>query len=203
MKNNSTMLTGYRIGELYLRGLLIVLVILLFWYLVDYVWGHLDNMVADTKTATAALILILLLPLPLGWIQKNVMRKAFDKSRPTRALGRMEDRLVAELAKDEGHGYSVVLVNHPSNEIRSLGLVTAMIAGKDDDTEFAAVFVPKGPGQGVRGKIHIINVKELEYTDWDLRMFLQHQLTHGSSSPGHLDKAAWLESRKSDSPDIA
>lgn len=198
MSNGPTKIIWYRLGELYLRGLLVVLAILLVWYLLDAVWSQLENIVADPEIATAVLVSVFLLPLPLGWVQHNLLRKVFERKRSTRALGRMEDRLVAELAADDRHGYPVVLVNFPNDKIRSLGLVTATIAGKEHGTEFAAVFLPRGPGHGMKGNIRIINVEELEYTDWDLRVFLQHQMTHGSSSPGHLDKAAWLESRETD-----
>lgn len=76
--------------------------------------------------------------------------------------------------------------------------MTATIAGKEQGAEFAAVFLPRGPGHGLKGNMRIINVKDLEYTDWSLQAFLQHQLSYGSSSPGHLDKSAWLRSRETD-----
>lgn len=76
--------------------------------------------------------------------------------------------------------------------------MTATIAGKEQGAEFAAVFLPRGPGHGLKGNMRIINVKDLEYTDWSLQAFLQHQLSYGSSSPGHLGKAAWLRSRETD-----
>ena len=116
-----------RIGEFYIRGLLVLLAIVLAWYLIDFLWNKLESIAADPEITAAALVAVLLLPLPLGWIQHKLWRRVFDRASPTRALGRMEDRLVAELALDERRGYPVVLVDHPNESIRSLGLVTATI----------------------------------------------------------------------------
>ena len=71
----------------------------------------------------------------------------------------MEDRLVTELALDDRRGYPVVLVNWPNERIRSLGLVTATIAGKDKGSEFAAVFIPRGSGYGLKGYTRVVNVE--------------------------------------------
>lgn len=175
-----------RAGELYLRGLLVLLVLLLAGYLISSIAYYLEGVDADPRIVGASLVAILLLPLPLGWLQHRYLRGRLARMRSGRALGRMEDRLVAELALDERRGYPVVLINFPNKEIRSLGLVTALVAGNDPDSEFAMVFLPKGPGYGLKGNIRIVNVKELEYTDWSLQAFLQHHLTFGSSTPGNF-----------------
>ena len=172
--------------------------ILVIWYLINFVWQSLDGFVATPGAATGSLALLFLLPLPLGWVQQNLLRKIFERTRPTRALGRMEDRLIAELSLDDRRGYPVVLVDVPNETVRSLGLVTATIAGKDTGSEFAAVFLPRGPGYGLKGSMRIVNVKDLDYTDWSLQAFLQHHLSYGSSSPGHFDKEAWAQSYKAD-----
>lgn len=88
--------------------------------------------------------------------------------------------------------------NHSVRIFIRLQLVTATIAGKEQGSEFAAVFLPRGPGHGLKGNMRIINVDDLEYTDWTLQAFLQHQLTFGSSSPGHFNKAAQLRLHETD-----
>ena len=183
-------MTWHRLGELYLRGFLVLLGILLIWYLIDFLWNHVNDVVASPGVVNVLFVAFFLLPLPLGWIQHNLLRKMFERQRSARALARMEDRLVAELSLDDRQGYPVVLVNIPSEIERSLGLVTAVIAGKEPGSELASVFLPRGPGHGLRGSIRIINVEDLEFTDWSLHDFLQHHFSYGSSSPGHFDKDA-------------
>ena len=68
----------YRLGELYLRGFLVLLAILLVWYLIDFLWSTLQGIAANPEITTAVLVSFVLLPLPLGWVQHNLVRKAYE-----------------------------------------------------------------------------------------------------------------------------
>ena len=204
--NNSTLLKRgtlwQHVGELYIRGLLPLLAILVAWYLTSSLWRYLDGLLTDQQSVWALLLTILLLPLPLGWLQHRYLRSIFERMRSGRALSRMEDRLVAELSLDKRQGYPVVIIDFPNKQVRSLGLITALVAGAGPDSEFAVVFLPKGPGHGIKGSMRVVNVQDLEYTDWSLQTFLQHHLSYGSSTPGHFDKSAWQRNQSTHSANV-
>jgi uncharacterized membrane protein len=176
-----------RAGEYYVRGLLISIIFVFLWYVINKLMHYLKGLEAEPQHYGMALLVILLLPFLLGWFQYRFLRSRLTRMRSGRAIGRMEDKLIAELSLDERRGYPVVLVDYPNKEVRSLGLMTATVVGATPDSEYGVVFVPKGPGNGIRGQLLTVNVKDLEYTDWNLQALLQCLLTYGGSTPGHFN----------------
>lgn len=73
-----------------------------------------------------------------------------------RAFQRMEERLTTELRADKHHGYRVVLVNWPSSENRTLGLIVADFTEPDTGHELAAVFIPNTPDP-TKGSIRVVS----------------------------------------------
>lgn len=115
--------------------------------------------------------------------------------RSGRAMSRMEDRLVAELSLDQRRGYPVVLIDYPNKSIRSLGLMTATVVGTDQSSEYAVVFLPKGPGHGLKGQLLTLKLDELEFTDWSVQNLLQHLLTYGGTTPSRFNEKQSYETK--------
>ena len=112
--------------------------------------------------------------------------KLFRKQRGFRAYRRMETRLATELRADHKRGYRVALVNWPSAETRSLGLIVADLTEPGTGRDLAAVFLPRTP-EPTKGAIRIVPTEKVTLTDWDLSDLTRFHLTFGSAAPDLAD----------------
>lgn len=76
----------------------------------------------------------------------------------------------------------VVLINFPSQQMKTVGLVTRMINDTSTGEELAVVYVPTSPNP-TSGYIEIVPVDDLTFTDWTFDQAMAFVVTGGSSSP--------------------
>ena len=149
----------------YGRGWLLVLVFYLIVKAISEAFSRVEKVVepvfrsfesAVPNTIVAVTILILG-PWALGRLTELFLAgRLFRRQRGLRAFQRMEERLTTELRADEHHGYRVVLVNWPSSENRTLGLIVADFTEPDTGHELAAVFIPNTPDP-TKGSIRVVS----------------------------------------------
>lgn len=136
-----------------------------------------------------AIVILILGPWFLGKLLELFLAgRLFRRQRSVRALLRMEKRLSTELRVDDQHGYRVVLVDWPSAEIRSLGLIVADFSEPDSGRELAAVYLPGTPDP-TKGAMRVVATEELTMTDWDLSDLTRFHVTFGSAAPDLSDDA--------------
>lgn len=161
---------------MYTRGLLVFVVVLLIGYLIHTVLEYHDGLVIEPHYYCITLLAIILLPLPREWLHQRFVCARLARKRSGRASARMGDKLVEELSLDSRRVYPVALINFPSQEVRSMGLVTSSIAGDAPGSEYAVVYLPKGPGHAIMGYLRSVNVEDLEYTE-TVKILQQKTLT--------------------------
>ena len=76
----------------------------------------------------------------------------------------------------------IVIIDWPSKEIRTMGVLTATFNSQDSDRKLAAVYVPTAP-QTRLGYIRIVALDSVEHTDWTLKQWQLYQFTFASFSP--------------------
>jgi len=76
----------------------------------------------------------------------------------------------------------VALVNWPSAQTRSLGLIVADLNDPGTGQELAAVYLPGTPDP-TKGSIRIMSSDIFQLTDWDLSDLTRFHITFGSASP--------------------
>jgi uncharacterized membrane protein len=76
----------------------------------------------------------------------------------------------------------VVLIDFPSPEMKTIGLVTRVIKDKATGEELAVVYVPTSPNP-TSGYIEIVPTKKLTFTDWTFDQAMSFVVTGGSSAP--------------------
>ena len=107
------------------------------------------------------------------------------KKEGLRGLEVWDDRLLSEVSRAKQRT-RIVILNWPSNEVRTMGVMTATFKSNGSGREMAAVYVPTAP-QTKLGYIRIVAVEDVEFTDWTLKQWQLYQLTFGSVNPGSLD----------------
>lgn len=82
----------------------------------------------------------------------------------------------------EGGERRVVLINFPSPEMKTIGLVTRLLKDAATGEELAAVYVPTSPNP-TSGYIEIVPVSNLTFTDWTFDQAMSFVITGGSNAP--------------------
>lgn len=142
--------------------------------------------------SSAPSVVLAIAILTLGpWLIGRVLElflagRLLQKQRGVRAYRRMESRLATEIKADHHRGYRVVLVDWPSAETRSLGLVVADLSEPATGRQLAAVYLPNTPDP-TKGAIQVVDAENLLTTDWDLSDLARFHATFGTAAPDLSD----------------
>ncbi len=186
---------AFRAVWTYLRGCVVILVLLLFGTAAKEGFTRVDawlepvseSMQSTLPSATLALAILIFGPWLIGkTLELLLAGKLLRKQRGFRAYRRMESRLATELRADHKRGYRVALVNWPNSDTRSLGLIVADLTEPETGRDLAAVFLPGTPDP-TKGAIRVVLSEDLLLTDWDLSDLTRFHLTFGSASPELID----------------
>lgn len=170
----------------WIRGLLYIVVILAVGYLVKPL---VSSLIAQTSNRNDVIMLVLFVvfgPLVAGWLCPKVVNLLFKNWSNVSAASKWESRIVRELAPDSSHGFPVVLVPWPSDEIKSLAILANTYESPDGEGQLASVYIPGTPNPS-SGFLRVVSVDRLVYTDWALRDLLQHHFSFGSTGPRLID----------------
>ncbi len=174
------MLKNRALVRIYATGLLVVVALGVGWKVLQQMspW----NSLVDSQLAAALLTLgsILLMPFVFGCLVEFVLRPLTGKWSFWATIWNIENRIISEIQREDP---KVVLINWPSESVRTLGVMTSVV--QDTDTSLAAVYVPAG-GQGKSGAIRVVPLSDVEVTGWRVRDLQVFQLTYGRLGPDAL-----------------
>ena len=88
--------------------------------------------------------------------------------------------------KPKGDVQRVVLINFPTPEMKTVGLVTRTFRDKDTGRELAAVYVPTTPNP-TSGYLEIVPVANLISTNWTLDEAMTFIVSGGAISPDEIN----------------
>lgn len=80
----------------------------------------------------------------------------------------------------------VVLIDFPSPEMKTIGLVTRVLKDKSTGEELAVVYVPTSPNP-TSGYIEIVPIRKLTFTDWTFDQAMSFVITGGSNAPDTIE----------------
>lgn len=80
----------------------------------------------------------------------------------------------------------VVLIDFPSPEMKTIGLVTRVLKDKSTGKELAVVYVPTSPNP-TSGYIEIMPTEKLTFTDWTFDQAMSFIITGGSNAPDTIE----------------
>jgi uncharacterized membrane protein len=86
----------------------------------------------------------------------------------------------------EGGPRRVVLIEFPSRDMKTIGLVTRTLTDRATGEELAVVYVPTAPNP-TSGYIEILPLRRLTMTDWTFDEAIGFIVTGGSSAPDTID----------------
>jgi len=78
--------------------------------------------------------------------------------------------------------HRVVLIDFPSPEMKTIGLVTRILTDTQTGEELAAVYVPTSPNP-TSGYIEIVPIGDVTFIDWTFDQAMSFVITGGSNAP--------------------
>ncbi len=156
-----------------------------------------DLMLNETVQSIFAVIVVLLFLYFLGWAAGRMIGQrliavfeSFIGAIPfVDSIYRATKRFLAVAGNTEQSERRVVLIDFPSPEMKTIGLVTRIMRDSDTGEELAAVYVPTSPNP-TSGYIEIVPVGALTYTDWTFDQAMSFVVTGGSNAPDTITYSA-------------
>lgn len=152
--------------------------------------GLADFMLNETAQSVFAVIVVLLFLYVLGWAAGRVIGQrligVFESligAIPfVDSIYRATKRFLAVAGNTEQNERRVVLIDFPSPEMKTIGLVTRIMRDSNTGEELAAVYVPTSPNP-TSGYIEIVPLESVTYTDWTFDQAMSFIVTGGSNAP--------------------
>ena len=115
------------------------------------------------------------------FFEQMIDRIPFVKS----VYGAVKKLLVVLQEKPGNDVQRVVLINFPSEEMKTVGLVTRTFTDAVTGRELAAVYVPTTPNP-TSGYLEVVPVDRLISTDWELDEAMSFIMSGGAIAPDHI-----------------
>jgi uncharacterized membrane protein len=147
--------------------------------------------VVENPFAAAALtvVTILLVPPLLGSLVQFAILPVLGRWRKWNEITFLHEKVVGDLSKSDP---PIVLIDWPSQGVRTMGVVTSFFSETETNKELAAVYVPMAPGSK-SGYIRVVAKSDLAYTGWSLKEFQFFQFSLGALSPTAMKKLTELQ----------
>lgn len=149
-----------------------------------------------------AIIVVLLALYVLGWVATLVIGRRLiawfdsliDRIPLIQTIYGAVKSLVAALQQKPDGVQRVVLINFPSSEMKTIGLVTRTLMDEDTGRELAAVYVPTTPNP-TSGYLEIVPIEKVTSTNWTVNEAMTFIVSGGAVAP---DKMHYFEGVKSE-----
>jgi uncharacterized membrane protein len=135
--------------------------------------------------------LVLLFLVFLGWFTTNFIGRRlfqlfealFHRIPFVKTIYGSVKKLITVLGdQPKGNVQRVVLINFPSSEMKTVGLVTRTMRDKTTGRELAAVYVPTTPNP-TSGYLEIVPIENVVSTDWTMDEAMAFIVSGGAIAP--------------------
>ena len=170
--------------RVYLHGLIVLVVVCVLAY-IGTLLVPLFEVVGDQRVAIVLSFLTVLFGPPL--IGSLVLFGVFPlvgRKKSWRGLLGWDDRLISELSTAKSNA-QIVILNWPSGEVRTMGVLTSEFSDPATGRRRGAVYVPTAP-QTRLGYLRIVDLSDVEFTDWTFREWQLYQVSFGTVSPARF-----------------
>jgi len=176
------------LGIIWARGALYIVVIYILWYFVSPLISSLCEGMDTWNEYIATGITVIFGPLIAGWLGSKFIRPLLQRWDRIVGFFTWEERIARAFAPDNNMGFRVVLVPSPSEEVKTLGLLSSTHTLSNGDRELASVYLPGTPHPS-KGTMRIVPVDKLVYTEWTLKDLLHHQASFGTTGPDYFSRS--------------
>jgi hypothetical protein len=171
-------------ARIYLHGCLALLVVFAMTYVIFQILPLFDFTGNRGLSILLSLLAIVIAPPLIGSLVLFGMLPILGKKQGIKGLDVWDDRVITEISRAQQRA-QIVILNWPSQEVRTMGVLTASFTANKSDQPLVSVYVPTAP-QTRYGYIHVVPLDQVEMTDWTLKQWQLFQLTFGSAHPDNF-----------------
>lgn len=140
------------------------------------------------------IILIIMAIYILGWFATKVIGRRIldsfdslmDRIPMIKIIYGGAKRLIAAFQTKPGATERVVLINYPSRDMKTVGLVTRTMTDQDTGKELAAVYVPTTPNP-TSGYLEIVPIENVISTNWTVDEAMAFIVSGGAFGPDKMN----------------
>ena len=149
-----------------------------------------DLILNSALQAVIAVIFVVAFVFVLGAIARNVVGKRLIRF-AERIIARIPliatvygsvRKLIDALTQTPEGRQQIVLIDFPSPEMKTIGIITRIMKDADSGEELAAVFVPTTPNP-TNGYLEIVPMSRLTMTDWEMDDAMNFIISGGAVGP--------------------
>jgi len=152
-----------------------------------------DLIVNDALLSVVAAVIVLAFLLLLGWSAGRVIGQRLIELLETLisaipfvdSIYRASKRFLAVAGGSAEGERRVVLIDFPSPEMKTIGLLTKTLQDSDTGEKLAVVYVPTAPNP-TSGYIEIVPLRSIVFIDWTFDQAMSFVVTGGSSAPDKI-----------------
>lgn len=152
-----------------------------------------DWLVAPWFQSLLAILVTLVMLYLLGWLASRVIGKrllalmdyVMNRIPLVQSVYGSIKKLISVLQQKPEGVQRVVLINFPSPEMKTVGLVTRIIKDAQTGKELAAVYVPTTPNP-TSGYLEIVPLERLTSTNWTIDEAMTFIISGGAVAPEHV-----------------
>ncbi|AOV16892.1 hypothetical protein BJI67_07295 [Acidihalobacter aeolianus] len=150
-----------------------------------WVYPWVQSLLAIALTLAALYLLGWVSTLIVGRKLLGLIDRLMDHIPMAHAVYGSTKKLLTALQQKPDNVQRVVLINFPSPEMRSVGLVTRTLVDSATGKKLAAVYVPTTPNP-TSGYLEIVPVEDLVPTDWTMDEAMSFIISGGAVAPGSI-----------------
>lgn len=152
-----------------------------------------DVLTSDTVAWALAIVTTILLFYLLGLLTRAVIGQrllgvvdtVMNRVPVVESLYRAVRQLLASFEARDGGSQRVVLIEFPSPQMKTIGLVTRVFTDVDSGAQIAAVYVPTTPNP-TSGYMELVPVERLVWLDWTATEAMQFIVSGGTAAPSSI-----------------
>lgn len=141
-----------------------------------------------------AIIIIIVILYFLGWLATKVIgrrileafEKILEKIPMVKTVYGGSKRILESFQQKPDEAKRVVLINYPSPEMKTIGLITRIIVDKDSGKQLAAVYVPTTPNP-TSGFLELVPLEDVIFTDWPVNEAIAFIVSGGVVGPDKIN----------------
>lgn len=168
--------------------------------------GGADLLIHPMFQSILGILLIVFIILFIGWVSSRVIGRKLintfeslvDRIPFVKSIYGSVKKLIAAMQQKPENVQRVVLIDFPSPEMKTVGLVTRTLVDKDTGRKLAAVYVPTTPNP-TSGYLEIVPLEKVTSTNWTMDEAMSFIISGGAVAPAEMtyDKSVEVP----DSPD--
>lgn len=170
--------------RIYIHGFIGLVAIFIVAYIIKQLAPLFDFVGNPVLSAIVAILVVIIAPPLLGSLILFGVFPLMGRKEAWKGIDVWDERLVNEVA-DAKERSKIVIVNWPSDEVRSIGVLTSTFKSEASGIEMATVYIPTVPPTKF-GYVHVMPLSSIERTTWTLKEWQLYQLTFGAMAPDRI-----------------